>query len=118
MHMRSVLVYVRINPVTKHIFFCFLATANLVLHLFFIVNHYRRERLSIALVNNADFLYAWSSSYIVSFSGCRLATSIVCGHSVVDCAPAGVHWSSDRFTEAHLGWSIFLFIYNASSVFV
>ena len=40
MHMRIVLVYTHINPVTKYLFLSFLAIANLALHLFFIVNHY------------------------------------------------------------------------------
>ena len=39
-----------INPDTKHIFISFFASVNLGLCLFFIVNHYRRERLSPSLI--------------------------------------------------------------------
>ena len=46
MHTRIVLVYTRIDIVTKHLFLSFLSIANIGLHFFFIVNHHRRERLS------------------------------------------------------------------------
>ena len=85
MHTRIVLVYIRINPVAKHIFLNFLAIANLPLHLFFIANHYRRERLSPSLSSLSGDLDTCYPSRVAPGHVCRL-WSFCSGHCCSRCS--------------------------------
>ena len=112
MHKRIVLVYSRINHVTKHLFLSFLAFANITLYLLFIVNQNRWERLTPSRILLSSSIHGGHHAFYRS-GGCCLATCVTCGHSVGGSAAVGVHWLSGRFhrSTSRTGRSFFVVLH-------